>query len=75
MLQGPEFSATPALPLALIHLSAWNKNSRKFAVASSDAPSGLGDLDQRKAHSQPVLTPQQAIPVTRICSKRLRLAT
>src|SRR5215212_5592866 len=31
--------------------------------------------DRGKAHSRPVLTPQQTTPVTRICSKRLRLAT
>jgi hypothetical protein len=31
MLQGPELLRTPALPLALIHRSAWKWNSANFA--------------------------------------------
>jgi hypothetical protein len=38
---GRDLLEVPALPFALIHLTAWKWNSRKFTVASSRATTGL----------------------------------
>ena len=65
----------PALLHTLIHRSAWKKNSRKFAVASSPARIGASGIGTRPRGFLPTIVDTLATPVAWICCERLRLAT
>src|SRR5215207_11642868 len=72
---GPGSYGTPALLLTLIHRSAWNRNSRKFAVASYSC------TQRQPLHNKPCCTPlglkhpDLVAVVAPICIKKLRLVT
>src|SRR4030095_1125185 len=72
----PGFLTAPALaPTALIHRSAWNRNSRKFAVASYSS-TRLQPLHNRPYCTPPApKRPDLVAVVAPLCIKELRLVT
>ena len=72
---GPYPRKVPTRLLALIHPSAWNRNSRKFAVASYSSPR-IRPLDNRPWCSPPApKRPDLVAVVAPMCIKGLRLVT
>jgi hypothetical protein len=70
------YDVPPLLLLhALIHLSAWNKNSRKFAVASN--PSGAAPSTRQEHVGTPSASKRSDLVavVAPLCIKGLRLVT
>src|ERR671910_3210519 len=63
------------LLLGLIHRSAWNKNSAKFAVAISGVSSPIKPPSCRVERDHPRSAPHVATNGARIRIKLLRLAT
>src|SRR5918997_3276202 len=65
-----------SLPLlALIHRSAWNKNSRKFTVAKWYPGTVLVSVRAGTFAERSAITRTFALFVARYCDKRFRLAT